>query len=128
FEIDRNRAADRAGGLVKQAGRLAEKDVLGILADLGKFDLVEQFGVFSVIFAAEDRSDADLKRGRARKAETAQHIAGGKSVKPADLAAAPGNTGRHAADQRGAVLRFGGLRGQDRKVDVVDLAKSFRDE
>ena len=55
-------------------------------------------------------------------------MAGGVGVETAEFAAALREPGRNAADERSAVLGFFRLRGQDRKVDVVDLAEAVRDE
>ena len=91
-------AADRAGRLVQQAGRLAEKDVLRILADLGDLDLGELFKVAAVILAAEDGAEADLERRRGRQTRAAQHLAGGVGVETAEFAAALREPGRNAAE------------------------------
>ena len=125
LEVDADDAAHRAGRLVHQAAGLAEKDVLGILADLRDADLAEFVHVIIVVFAAEDRRDADLEGRRAGQAGTAQHVAGGAGVKAAHLAAVIEDTHRHAADQGGGVFSLPRLRGTDAQVHIADLFKTL---
>ena len=126
LEIDGDDAAHRARRLVHQAAGFAEKDVLGILADLRDAHLAEFFHIIAVVLAAQDRADAHLKRRRAGKSRPAQHIAGGVGVKTADLSPVVEDADRHAADQRSGMLGLLRLRGADAQVHIADAAKPLR--
>ena len=124
LEVDRDNAADGAGGLIHQAAGLVKEHVLGVLADLRDLDLGEFLHVVIVVLAAQDGPDADLERRRAGQAGTAQHVAGGVGVEAADLAALVDDACRHAADQRCGVLFLMLLRDKVGHIDVVDLLKA----
>ena len=124
LEVDGDDAADGAGGLVHQAAGLAEEHILGVLADLGNFDLAEFSHVIVVVLTAQDGTDADLERRRTGQAGTAQHIAGGVAVKATHLAACIHNALGNAADKGGRMLGLAGLRGQDVDVNIVDFVKA----
>ena len=126
LEVDGDDAADRAGRLIHQSAGLTEENILRKLADLCDLDLTELLHVIVVIFAAQDGTDADLKRCRAGQAGAAQHIAGAVAVKAAHLAAGIHNALCHAADQRGGVLGLLRLRNQNIDIDIVDLVKAQR--
>ena len=123
-KVDGDGAAHRAGGLIHQAGGLAEEHILGVLADLGDLHLAEFFHVAAVVLAAEDSAHADLESRRAGQAGSAQHVAGGVSVEAPHPAAGLNDAGRHAADQRSGMLGLVRLGCQHGKVHRVHLVKA----
>src|SRR5699024_2572549 len=103
LEINRNRAADAAGGLIKQSAGFTEIDIFRVLANLCNLDRGESE---IVELTVEDRTDDYFESRRRGQAASPQNIAGGIGIETGSLSAQLTDPSRNTTNQRAAAPLF----------------------